>query len=505
MPSPRLLLCAAVAAASAAAPKADADENCARWAADGECAKNPQYMASNCAVACAGAGKYKSQMARECAGYADAGECSRNPAFMLSTCRAECEAWEKKHGLVIDKSGSCVEWSLLGKCESEPARMAAECNTSCTVQRRCRRSTFTGWSIGVCDKALRCEATDRRSNCEKRARAGECRSNPAQMAVDCLASCAAADVDAVLSAQRPEHRVRLSPLIDAPVSAARRSERCWLNGWAGHNHHKLMLPTECAAPRKLPWRRRGAPRRRLDFDAADAMTCPLDVRQTTPRVAWPRRTNVTLPPHTAHTVTVEHVLASPRVRLLHEFLTADEAAEILRISEPLFHRSPVRSVATDRRTSQTATLGGGLLGATNWAVRAVRARIAAFSGYDDAQLEPLQVVRYHEGELYEPHHDSFDLCDFPQKPRRHLTFLIYLNDLPLEAGGATTFPRLSLTIQPRKHMALVFNDVLDSGVDDERTEHAGTPPLRGSGAVKYAINCWIRAKAPGGGWQVLRP
>ena len=45
-------------------------------------------------------------------------------------------------------------------------------------------------------------------------------------------------------------------------------------------------------------------------------------------------------------------------------------------------------------------------------------------------LEPLQVVRYHPGEKYEAHHDLFDLCDFPQKPRRHLTFLIYLNNLP---------------------------------------------------------------------------
>ena len=57
-------------------------------------------------------------------------------------------------------------------------------------------------------------------------------------------------------------------------------------------------------------------------------------------------------------------------------------------------------------------------------------------------------------------------------------------------GGETTFPRMKLAIRPEKHMALVFNDVLDNGMDDERTEHAGTAPLRG---VKYAINVWIRA------------
>ena len=165
-----------------------------------------------------------------------------------------------------------------------------------------------------------------------------------------------------------------------------------------------------------------------------------------------------------------------------------EAAALLDLSAPLFERSPVRSVATDRRTSSTATLGGRH--AKHWAVQIVRDRISAFSGYELGMLEPLQVVRYHPGEKYENHHDSFDLCDFEQRPRRHLTFLIYLNDLPGGGAGHTSFPRLNLQLAPKARMALVFNDVLDNGQDDERTEHAGNAPARG---VKYAINCWIRA------------
>jgi prolyl 4-hydroxylase len=304
-------------------------------------------------------------------------------------------------------------------------------------------------------------------------------------------------VDSVLAAQRPEMRAMLSPHYDLPLPFARAHGRCYLPGWSGHNHYKLMLPTECAAPRTMPWHRRSTPRSRLEGRSEDALTCPLDTTVTTPRV--PRRVrNVTIPPHTPHQVSVVQVLASPRIRLLRNFLTAEEAAEILRLATPLFHRSPVRSVAQDRRTSSTATLAGGMLGGggsafgLNWAVKSIRERISAFSGYADHMLEPLQVVRYHPGEKYEPHHDLFDLCDFPQKPRRHLTFLIYLNDLPEGAGGETTFPRLHLSVKPEKHMALVFNDVLDNGMDDERTEHSGTPPTSG---VKYAINCWIRARA----------
>ncbi|KAL3920043.1 MAG: hypothetical protein SGPRY_005402, partial [Prymnesium sp.] len=449
-------------------------QECAGWAAAGECAANPSFMRLHCAAACAHSKGVTSQIEQECSGYAKQGECVRNPAFMLSTCRAHCEAWEEAQGLRIDRDGACVERSLLGWCELENEWMKQSCNTSCTVARRCASSSFTGWSVGVCDKALRCEAIEK-SWCAEAANSGQCRSEPLKMARQCLPSCAARDVDAILSAQRPLMRARLSPLYDVSAGYARARERCWLRGWAGHNTHKLMLPTTCSAPRRSAWEARRRPRAYRKADPNDAMSCPDDVSVNTPRVPWKDR-YVSVPPHTMHSVRVQQVAASPRIRLLHNFTTPAEAAEILRLAEPRFGRSPVRSVATSRRTSSTATLG---FGASNSAVSSIRARIAAFSGYDESMLEPLQVVRYHAGEKYEAHHDLFDLCDFDQKPRRHVTFLIYLNDMPDEQGGHTTFPRLNLRVRPQAGMALVFNDVIDSGMDDERTEHSGTAPSSG--------------------------
>ena len=446
---PLALVLRALMACSAHAAT-DLHENCQAWAESGECELNDAYMLANCAKSCESKKGYVSQIKKECIGYAKQGECSRNPAFMLSTCRAECDAWEKENNvrlatcmhaviatlrlsqlwplrtrappasqLRIDRDSRCVEWSLLGQCVKEPARMAKTCNTSCTVHEHCARSNYTGWSVGICDKALRCEPKDKRSDCATRAARGDCAAKPTQMAVDCLSSCAKADIDSVLSAQKPEMRARLSPLYDVSRAATRAHDRCWMPGWSGHNHYKLHLPTMCAAPRTLPWHRTGrrrVHRERREASADEAVTCPVDVGMTTPRVAWASgRRNVTIPPHTNHVVQVHQVLQSPRVRLLREFLTADEAEEILRISQPLFHRSPVRSVATDRRTSSTATLGGTIFGqGANWAVKRIRERISAFSGYGDHMLEPLQVVRYHPGEKYEAHHDLFDLCDFPQ-------------------------------------------------------------------------------------------
>ena len=236
---------------------------------------------------------------------------------------------------------------------------------------------------------------------------------------------------------------------------------------------------------RLPWRGTGS-----GMDAA-ASTVPPSPRSGSPRTAEAgRRTALAplaspheaLPPHTPHNVTVVHVNLSPRVRLLRDFLTNEEAAEILKIATPLFHRSPVRSVATDRRTSHTATLTGGLLGNVNWAVKAVRERISAFSGYHDGALEPLQVVRYYEGEKYEPHHDLFDLCDFPQRPRRHLTFLIYLNDMEDGAGGDTTFPRLNLYIKPEKNTAIPTQFMIES-----RSSDLSTSAMMAGGRMRTTI------------------
>lgn len=246
-----MLLRSSVLLVVASAVPVDKEANCPSWAEAGECDRNKAFMQANCPTACSGAKSMSSQLQKECIGYAEQGECSRNPAFMLSSCRPQCDAWERKHNLHIDRNARCVEWSMLGKCveprAAQPVDMASQCNTSCTVHEHCARSTYTGWSVGICDKALRCEATDKKASCASRAKLGDCSKHPAKMAVECLASCAKHDVDAVLSAQKPEMRARLSPLYDLPGSLSRSQERCWLTGWAGSGSQKLMLPTQARA------------------------------------------------------------------------------------------------------------------------------------------------------------------------------------------------------------------------------------------------------------------
>ena len=71
---------------------------------------------------------------------------------------------------------------------------------------------------------------------------------------------------------------------------------------------------------------------------------------------------------------------------------------------------------------------------------------------------------------------------------RILTFFLYLSDV--EEGGETNFPRLNLSVKPRKGKAVLWPSVLneDPTKQDTRTDHGSLPVIKGT---KYAANSWI--------------
>ena len=94
-------------------------------------------------------------------------------------------------------------------------------------------------------------------------------------------------------------------------------------------------------------------------------------------------------------------------------------------------------------------------------VAAITERAAYLTGYPSENVEPLQLVKYTPGQRYEPHFDYGEACDFEENMangHRHVTMLVYLNDVPEEAGGHTTFPNMELKVSPRAGHAIVFND-----------------------------------------------
>lgn len=60
----------------------------------------------------------------------------------------------------------------------------------------------------------------------------------------------------------------------------------------------------------------------------------------------------------------------------------------------------------------------------------------------------------------------------------------------MEEGGETAFPRLNISVHPKKGRALLWPSTLNANpeVQEPRTVHAARPVIRGT---KYAANSWI--------------
>jgi prolyl 4-hydroxylase len=125
----------------------------------------------------------------------------------------------------------------------------------------------------------------------------------------------------------------------------------------------------------------------------------------------------------------------------------------------------------------------------------VKSRIGQMMGIDDAYLESLQVQRYGTGQEYKVHCDffhssspTFRACT-DKVGQRTWTCVLYLND-DFE-GGATRFNLLDKNVQPKRGMALCWNNLLPLGKPNEWTSHCGEPVKKG---YKYIISAWFREK-----------
>ncbi len=223
------------------------------------------------------------------------------------------------------------------------------------------------------------------------------------------------------------------------------------------------------------------------------------------------------------------VSASPLVVYLENFLTAEERAHLVAVSQGRFSHSAVssRSSGASRhvaRTSQSAYVPRDAV------LQCIEDRAAAFQGLDvaRAQLEPLQLVKYAPGEQY---HFHTDWVSRPADQAVHATaasggnrlssFFAYvhvaMNDTTTTSGGGTNFPLLDapanerwcarglvdcdepwesgVTFRPVAGNAIFWRNMHDEdaegggGSGDYRTLHAGLPLTTGE---KIGLNIWTR-------------
>lgn len=194
-------------------------------------------------------------------------------------------------------------------------------------------------------------------------------------------------------------------------------------------------------------------------------------------------------------VDVLFTLKSPRIVLLGNVLSDEEADELTAYCQSRLERSPVVNDddgSIQQHQSRTSR-GAFIQRKETELVGRIEARLAELAGWPIERSEGLQIQQYEHTNEYRPHFDWFD-PDLPG-PRKHMehggqrlaTFVIYLSDV--ESGGATAFPEFGLEVWPRKGNAVFFQNTDNAHIPDNRTLHAGTPVVRG---VKTIANKWLR-------------
>lgn len=190
---------------------------------------------------------------------------------------------------------------------------------------------------------------------------------------------------------------------------------------------------------------------------------------------------------------------SPPFVQLDAFLSPEEADELVAIAErdggaffgpsaTSHSTSVIAHTVSAERTSSTQWCVGAC--ANSSVVRAIAQRVEAMTGVPQTNGEALQLLRYRAGQGYQLHHDYIALQRGLPCGVRVWTVFLYLSDV--EEGGFTSFPRLGISVKPKKGRAVIWPSTLseDPEAMDIRTMHAAEPVVRG---VKYAANLWLHS------------
>lgn len=193
---------------------------------------------------------------------------------------------------------------------------------------------------------------------------------------------------------------------------------------------------------------------------------------------------------------------TPLVCYFDDFLTPEECNHIITLAESKIEPSLVCAPTTEDNkdtresiTSPNRTSSHTFIDPMNdTIVFGVCNKIARFANLHPGTAEPLQVVRYEEGQEYQPHWDGWDFNTeknwLGHAGQRIMTALIYLNEV--EEGGYTIFPELNIEVDPRPGRVVFFQNVWPGNPNRHpQSLHGGAPVIKGT---KWACNLWFRER-----------
>jgi len=183
-----------------------------------------------------------------------------------------------------------------------------------------------------------------------------------------------------------------------------------------------------------------------------------------------------------------HSVGDTGVRVVDNFLSPDEAAEIIATHGEAVKKSTVigpdgKSISHDYRTSSDTFIPVD----SDPVIRAVVYRAASLFGLPVDHVEIFSLTRYQHGEYYKSHYDH----DGSLKADRIYTLLIYLNDLKLEDGGGTQFDELNLVAHPVCGRAVLWANSDSEQKVRPDSKHCALP-ITGENAEKWVAQLWFR-------------
>lgn len=175
----------------------------------------------------------------------------------------------------------------------------------------------------------------------------------------------------------------------------------------------------------------------------------------------------------------------PLVVVLGNVLSEEECDELIMLSKNKMQRS---KIGKSRDVSDIRTSSGAFLeDDENPFIMTIEKRISAIMNIPVAHGEGLHILHYTPGQEYKAHFDYFSPASKASGNNRISTLVMYLNDV--EEGGETVFPKLNLSVHPKKGMAVYFEYFYQDQELNENTIHAGAPIIKGE---KWIATQWMR-------------
>jgi len=431
----------------------DQDKDCQIRALIGDCGKYADFMLDNCRESCHVCGEYEeppvvdekpcNDKHSKCSFWTQRNHCETRTEYMLQVCPVSCNAC----------ATSIQQDTDFGVKQERPdtsdttlsAKVATIIRESKTYMRKVRANKEYGTIRETCRNG--------NAKCSIWAAQGECQNNPAAMRVTCAPACHSCEMvdvekrcpmdDTIHEENVLKKKGDLNALFERIVDDDNDE-----NGFAKFKPRTIQRPYKSGDTRKRTW------------------------------------------------------TLGPWMVALDEFLTDEECDRLIEVSQERgFGQSEeiIKKVKPDgsfeRRISTYRT------SSNTWCDRACQQdslisgvidRIANVTGVPEVNSEPLQVLKYENGDKYGEHADYIKY----QKERpcgpRILTLLFYLSDD--FSGGGTKFRFLrNYTVKPKKGMAILWPNVLneDPMEEDELFDHEALPV---HGGIKYAANAWLHMR-----------